>query len=91
MNTQDVVDLGRQALIAAMLVGAPVLLAGMVVGLVIGLLQALTQIQDQTVSFVPKIVVMLLVVGLCLPWLIEQMVQYSRDLILDIPRIIMGG
>jgi flagellar biosynthetic protein FliQ len=91
MTDQDVVDLGRQALIAAMLVGAPVLLAGMVVGLVIGLLQALTQIQDQTVSFVPKIVVMLLVVGLCLPWLIEQMVQYSRDLMLDIPRLLMGG
>jgi len=91
MTDQDVIDLGRQALIAAMLVGAPVLLAGMVVGLVIGLLQALTQIQDQTVSFVPKIVVMLLVVGLCLPWLIEQMVQYSRDLMLDIPRLLMGG
>ena len=91
MTAQDAVDLGRQALIAAMLVGAPVLLAGMVVGLVIGLLQALTQIQDQTVSFVPKIVVMLVVLGLCLPWLIDKMVEYSRDLVLDIPRLLMGG
>ena len=54
MDPQDAVDLGREALMIAMLVSAPVLVAGMVVGLVIGLLQALTQIQEQTVAFVPE-------------------------------------
>ena len=68
-----------------LLLGSPVLLAGMVVGLVIGLLQALTQIQEQTVSFVPKIVAMVAVLGLTLPWLIAQMVRYSSDLITSIP------
>ncbi len=57
----------------------------MIVGLVIGLLQALTQIQEQTVAFVPKIVAMILVLSLTLPWLITQMLQYSSDLIGGIP------
>ena len=57
----------------------------LVVGLVIGLFQALTQIQEQTVAFVPKIVVMLLVLSISLPWLISRMVQYTTDLIGGIP------
>ena len=68
-----------------MLVGSPVLVAGMVVGLVVGLFQALTQIQEQTVAFVPKIIVMLLVLSVSLPWLIAQMLQYTNDLIAGIP------
>lgn len=85
MNPQDAVDLGRQAVNVALVVGAPVLLSGMVVGLVVGLLQAITQIQEQTVSFVPKLVAMVLVLSLTLPWLISQMVEYSHDLIVNIP------
>ena len=68
-----------------LLIGSPILLAGLVVGLVIGLLQAMTQIQEQTVAFVPKIVAMVLVLSLTLPWLINQMVQYTGDLIAGIP------
>ena len=67
------------------------LLVGVVVGLLIGLVQALTQIQDQTVSFVPKIVMMGLVLVICLPWLIQRMMTYSEDLITNIPRTLMGG
>ena len=59
MNPQDAIDLGREAIITSLLVGAPVLLVGVVVGLVIGLFQAVTQVQDQTISFVPKIVAMI--------------------------------
>ncbi len=81
MNAQDAVDLAREAIWIGLLVGAPVLLAGMVIGLVIGLIQALTQIQEQTIAFVPKIVAMVLVLSLTLPWLITQMLQYSSDLI----------
>lgn len=91
MDPQDAIDIGRQALLTAMLIGAPVLIVGIAVGLLIGLVQALTQIQDQTIAFVPKIIAMALTVGLCLPWLIEQMMEYSRDVITDIPRIVMGG
>jgi flagellar biosynthetic protein FliQ len=85
MNPQDAIDLGREAIVIALLIASPVLVAGMVVGLLIGLLQALTQIQEQTVAFVPKIVAMLLVLSLSLPWLTSRMMEYSQDLIHDIP------
>jgi flagellar biosynthesis protein FliQ len=85
MDPQNAIDLGREALWTMLLIGSPVLAAGMIVGLVIGLLQALTQIQEQTVAFVPKIVVMLLVLSVTLPWLIAQMLQYTSNLIAGIP------
>ena len=85
MDPQDAVDLGREAVWTILLVGSPVLLAGLLIGLLVGLLQAMTQIQEATVSFVPKLVVMVLVLSVALPWLISQMVQYSGDLIATIP------
>jgi flagellar biosynthetic protein FliQ len=83
--TEIAIQLGREAIWISLLLSAPVLLAGSVVGLVIGLLQAMTQVQEQTVAFVPKIVVMFLVLSFTLPWLISQMLQYSIDLIAGIP------
>lgn len=85
MNPQDAVDLGREAVVMATLIAAPVLVSGMIIGLVIGLLQALTQIQEQTVAFVPKLVGMALALGLSLPWLLTRLVEYSRELIANIP------
>jgi flagellar biosynthetic protein FliQ len=85
MNPQDAVDLGRRAIWVTLLIGSPVLIAGMVVGLIVGLLQALTQIQEQTISFVPKIVVMFLALSVALPWLVVQMLDYSSELISSIP------
>jgi flagellar biosynthesis protein FliQ len=84
-TTELAITLGREAIWITLLISTPVLMAGMVVGLVIGLFQALTQIQEQTVAFVPKIVAMILVLSLTLPWLIGQMLQYSTDLISGIP------
>lgn len=85
MDPQDAIDLGREAIWTALLIGSPVLLTGMVVGLLIGLFQALTQIQEQTVAFVPKILAMVLALSLALPWLIVQILQYSSELISEIP------
>ena len=85
MEVYEAVDLGRRALWMALLIGSPVLTAGLLVGLIIGLFQALTQIQEQTIAFVPKIAAMLLVVTLTLPWLITQLLDYSKDLISGIP------
>jgi flagellar biosynthetic protein FliQ len=85
MTPQDAIDLGREAIWTALVIGAPVLMAGMVVGLAVGLLQALTQIQEQTIAFVPKIVAMVLVLSFVLPWLIAQMLEYSQQLISGIP------
>ncbi len=85
MDPQQAVDLGRQAVWTALMIGAPVLLAGMLMGLLVGLLQALTQIQEQSIAFVPKILVMALTLTLALPWLILRMMEYSIDLISEIP------
>ena len=84
-ESANAIDLGREAVNIALLLGAPVLVCGMVVGLVVGLLQAITQIQEQTVSFVPKLVAMVIVLSLTLPWLVNEMVRYSHDLIVNIP------
>ena len=91
MDAQTAVDLTQQAMLTALILGAPILLVGMLAGLVIGLAQALTQVQDQTVAFVPKIVAMVAVLVFCLPWLVQMLVEYSETLIANIPRTIMGG
>ena len=85
MDPQTAIDLAREALWMTLLLGAPVLVTGLIVGLVVSLFQALTQIQDQTLVFVPKIVAMLLVLSIALPWLIAHMLQYTNDLIAGIP------
>ena len=80
-----IVDLMRQAMITTLWLAAPALVTGMVVGLLIGLLQAVTQVQEQAVAFVPKLILTVLVLSFTLPWLIGQMVQYAHDLIMSIP------
>jgi flagellar biosynthetic protein FliQ len=85
MDPQSAIDLGREALWTTLIVASPVLVAALVVGLVIGLLQAMTQVQEQSLVFVPKIIVMLLVLSISLPWLISRMVQYTSTLIGGIP------
>ena len=85
MDAQDAIELGREAIMLTLLIGSPVLVAGMAVGLLIGLAQALTQIQEQTVAFVPKLVAMVFVLALTMPWLIEQLTEYTTTLIEQIP------
>lgn len=91
MDAQEAINLTQQAMLTALLVGAPILVAGVLVGLLIGLAQALTQVQDQTVAFVPKVVAMVAVLILCLPWLVQKMVEYSETLFVNIPKTVMGG
>lgn len=79
MDSAAAIDLCRHTLIAAMIIGAPMLIVGMAAGLLIGLAQALTQIQDQTVSFVPKLIAMAAVMIVCMPWLLTRMVEFTRQ------------
>lgn len=85
MEPQAAIDLAREALLVGLKVAAPLLLTGLVAGLVIGLLQAMTQVQEPTVAFVPKLLLMVLALALTLPWLLGQLVEYSRELISEIP------
>jgi flagellar biosynthetic protein FliQ len=85
MDANEAIDLVRDAIFMSLIVGSPLLVIGMLVGLAIGLIQALTQIQDQTVSTVPKLVAMTLAIVICLPWLTDRMMDYTRNLLRDIP------
>ena len=86
MDVDLAVELSRDAVVLALKVGAPIMLTAVIVGLVISIMQAVTQVQDQTISFVPKIVAMLLAALFLLPWMLAQMVEYTTSLIADIPR-----
>ncbi len=85
MDANEAIELARQAIYVALLISAPMLIVGMIVALVIGLLQAITQVQDQTVVFVPKIVAMILALTFTLPWVLAQMLQYSSELLGNVP------
>jgi flagellar biosynthetic protein FliQ len=85
MTADIAIDLVRQATLLGLIVAAPVLVASVVVGLVVGILQAVTQVQEQTLSFVPRLVVVALTMLLMLPWSIERLVEFSATLYRGIP------
>ncbi len=88
MTPELVMDIGRQAIEMTLLLSAPLLLAALVIGLIISIFQAATQINEQTLSFIPKLVGMFLVLILAGPWMLQMMVDYIRRLFESIPQII---
>jgi flagellar biosynthetic protein FliQ len=86
MGPDTVVDLVRGMLWVSILLSAPVLITALVVGLVIGLLQAITSIQEQTLTFVPKVVAIGLVIALLGGWMLRYLTQYSYELFAALPR-----
>ncbi len=72
------IDLVRQTLILAMLISAPMLIIGLVVGVIVSLIQAVTQIQEQTLTFVPKIAAMVAAAVLLMPWICEKLLDYAH-------------
>lgn len=88
MSTADtLVRLAREGLFLAVLVSAPVVLASLVVGLVVAILQATTQIQEQTLTFAPKLVAVLVALAVTAPWIGAQLVRFTAALFDVIPRI----
>ena len=85
MDAGSAIDLTRQTILLIVLLAAPVLAVGLVVGFVVSLAQAVTQLQDQTLSFVPKIIAMLLALALFGPWMIGRIVEFSRDMFSTLP------
>jgi len=85
MTPELVMDIGRQAIEMTLLLSAPLLLAALLIGLVISVFQAATQINEQTLSFIPKLVGMFLVLILAGPWMLQLMVDYMRRLLESIP------
>ena len=80
MDYTTALSLGRQCLIESLIICGPILAIGLVVGLVISILQAVTQIQDQTLSIVPKIIAMAAAGVFFIPWLLQRLITYSSQL-----------
>lgn len=80
MEMSMALDLGRQALLTALIIAGPVLGVGIAVGLLISIVQTVTQIQDQTLSMVPKIVAMVGAAIFFVPWLAQRVLEYSQNM-----------
>ncbi|MGD0389126.1 MAG: flagellar biosynthesis protein FliQ [Tepidisphaeraceae bacterium] len=80
MSPQQASELIRNTLLLAMVISAPMLVIGLMVGIVVSLLQALTQIQEQTLTFIPKIVSMVVAAIALMPWMSHRLMQYAFDM-----------
>ncbi len=87
MNQDEVIKLATDALMLALKVGMPLLLAGLIVGLLISVFQAVTQIQEMTLSFIPKIIAVAAVLIVAGPWMLGQLVSYTANLYDAIPEL----
>jgi flagellar biosynthetic protein FliQ len=88
MGADTVLELSTQALELALRVALPLLLAGLVVGVAVSVFQAVTQIQEQTLSFIPKILAIAGVLIVGGPWMLNQLLSYTTDLWASIPQLI---
>ncbi|MDF1544998.1 MAG: flagellar biosynthesis protein FliQ [bacterium] len=88
MTPQMVVAIGREAAILTLMVAGPLLVAGLIVGVAISLFQAVTQIQEMTLTFIPKILAVSLALLLFLPWMINKMVDFSNHMFELIPTLV---
>lgn len=87
MSYELVIELARETAFLALIVAGPMLLAALAVGLVVSMIQAVTQIQEQTLSFVPKLFAIGAVFLLVLPWIIHQLVRFTGELLRGIPTL----
>jgi flagellar biosynthetic protein FliQ len=85
MDSSDVITLGQEALMVAALIAGPLLLGILVVGVVIGLIQAATSVQEMTLSFIPKLIVLVLLLFLIGNWQISVLVEHFQNLLMNIP------
>lgn len=85
MTPESVMTIGRHALEVTILVSAPLLLTALAVGLLVSVFQAATQINEMTLSFIPKLLVMFLMLVVAGPWMVNMMMDYTRRLFSSIP------
>ncbi|MBI3544465.1 MAG: flagellar biosynthesis protein FliQ [Deltaproteobacteria bacterium] len=88
MGEDFVLGLGQEALKVTVFLAAPLLLVAMVVGIVVSLLQAVTQVNEATLTFIPKIVAIAVVLVIGGPWMIETITHYTTDLITRFPELV---
>ena len=88
MTPETVMSIGRHALEMTLLLAAPLLLTTLVIGLLVGIFQAATQINEMTLSFIPKLIGMAAALVIAGPWMLNQLISYTRTLITSIPGLI---
>jgi flagellar biosynthesis protein FliQ len=91
VNQDVVINVSMQAMQLAFKIAMPLLLVGLVVGLAVSVFQAVTQIQEQTLTFIPKIIAMGLVLVVAGPWMLSEVITYTQQLYSSIPTMIDGG
>jgi flagellar biosynthetic protein FliQ len=87
MSPESVLTLSHQAMMVALLIAAPPLLVALVVGLVVSLFQAATQINESTLSFIPKLVAVLVTLVVAGPWMLETMLDFLRQVLTSMPSV----
>jgi flagellar biosynthetic protein FliQ len=87
MNPESVMTIGRHALEITLMVSAPMLLVALIVGLVISIFQAATQINETTLSFIPKLVGVFAAMVIAGPWMLTTMLDYTRQIFASIPAL----
>ena len=88
MTPEVVTTIGQQALWVTMMIAAPLLLSALAVGLLVGMFQAATQINEMTLSFIPKLLILVLSLVAAGPWMLSVIVNYTRQLMTQIPALI---
>ncbi len=84
MTTEFVLYWGLQAIKTSILVAAPTLIGGMIIGLVVGIFQSVTQIQEMTLTFIPKMAVVIIIIMLFMPWMLETLTDFTRNMFLQL-------
>lgn len=87
MTPQYVIQVGREAITVALSVAAPMLALGLIVGLIVAILQAVTQIHEMTLTFIPKILAVLLALTLFMPWMLRRLTDFATALFMSIPSL----
>jgi len=88
MNADSVIDLSQQALYVIIMLAAPMLISALAIGLLIGMFQAATQINEMTLSFIPKLLILAISIMIAGPWMLELILGYTRNLYMSIPTLI---
>jgi flagellar biosynthesis protein FliQ len=88
MTPESVLDIGREALYLTMMIAAPLLLSALAVGLMIGVFQAATQIQEMTLSFIPKLIVLVFALLIAGPWMLRLITEFTLRLYSEIPGLL---
>ncbi len=88
MNAESVVSIARAAMETTLLVSAPMLVSGLVIGLIVSIFKAVTSIQEMTLTFIPKIVVVFVSLVVFAPWMMEVMISFTTDLFNFIPTMV---